>query len=101
MNDSSISFCADDTFGPTVQLQTCRDGFDFTLLFEESLFTILPVAVLLGAAPLRIRALYRRPDVVTASLLRNGKLVSWHVHRLPAAEADARSRSLSSRSCAC
>jgi hypothetical protein len=32
---------AQDLFGPTVAAD-CRNGFDFTLLFEESFFNILP-----------------------------------------------------------
>ncbi|OQD90793.1 hypothetical protein PENANT_c001G10359 [Penicillium antarcticum] len=30
-----------DVFGPTVD-SSCRNGFDYTLLFEESFFNILP-----------------------------------------------------------
>jgi hypothetical protein len=76
MNDSLNSFCLDDSFGPTVKVQSCRDGFDFTLLFEESIFTILPAALLLCAVPLRFWSIYRRPDAVKGSLLRIFKLVS-------------------------
>jgi hypothetical protein len=76
MNSSHHAFCPDDTFGPTVRFQSCRDGFDFTLLFEESIFTILPAALLLCALPLRFRSIYRRADMVRGSRLRLMKLVS-------------------------
>lgn len=75
MNDSVI-FCSDDSFGPTVKLESCRNGFDFTLLFEESIFTILPAAVLLCAVPCRIFSIHRRPNAVKGSLLRILKLVT-------------------------
>lgn len=75
-NDSLIRLCPDDSFGPTVDLKICRDGFDFTLLFEESIFAILPAALLLCVAPLRVWSIWRRPDAVKWSLLRVVKLVS-------------------------
>ncbi|TVY15492.1 ABC transporter FUM19 [Lachnellula arida] len=75
-NNSLNSFCPDDSFGPTVKVQSCRDGFDFTLLFEESMFTILPATFLLCAVPLRFWSIYRRPDAVKGSLLRIFKLVT-------------------------
>lgn len=34
----------EDVFGPTVD-SLCRHGFDFTLLFEESILTILPLGI--------------------------------------------------------
>lgn len=42
---------ADDVFGPAVQ--GCRNNFDFTLLFEQSLFQIAPCALLLLSLPVR------------------------------------------------
>ncbi len=38
------SITVEDTFGPTVA-SSCLTGFDFTLLFEESVFTILPLGI--------------------------------------------------------
>lgn len=38
------SMAVEDVFGPTVD-SSCHHGFDFTLLFEESILTILPLAV--------------------------------------------------------
>lgn len=34
----------EDTFGPVVH-GTCLGGFDFTLLFEEALLSIVPVGI--------------------------------------------------------
>ncbi|GAM87021.1 hypothetical protein ANO11243_050420 [Dothideomycetidae sp. 11243] len=59
------SLCSDDSIGPVLQNPACRDhGFDFTLLFEETAFAIIPAVLLLCAAPLRFRSIYRRPDAV-------------------------------------
>ncbi|KAK6224641.1 abc multidrug transporter [Colletotrichum tabaci] len=62
---------ADDAFGPVVQ--NCRQGFDFTLTFEQCLFTILPALLLLLAAPLRIRHLAKLPHAVSGTALRLAK----------------------------
>ncbi|GKT45639.1 ABC transporter atnG [Colletotrichum spaethianum] len=59
---------ADDAFGPIVQ--NCREGFDFTLTFEQCLFTILPASLLLLIAPLRLRHLGKFPHAVTGNALR-------------------------------
>ncbi|KAH0593670.1 hypothetical protein MHUMG1_08420 [Metarhizium humberi] len=40
--DSSCSIDVHDVFGPTVAY-ACLNGFDFTLLFEESILTLLPL----------------------------------------------------------
>jgi hypothetical protein len=34
----------EDTFGPAVA-SSCVGGFDFTLLFEESILTVLPLGI--------------------------------------------------------
>ncbi|KAK1967123.1 hypothetical protein LY78DRAFT_19390 [Colletotrichum sublineola] len=71
MTTSSSIGCsptADDAFGPIVQ--NCRDGFDFTLTFEQCLFTILPACLLLLLAPLRLRHLGKLPRAVAGDALR-------------------------------
>ncbi|EFQ30925.1 ABC transporter [Colletotrichum graminicola] len=65
---------ADDAFGPIVQ--NCRDGFDFTLTFEQCLFTILPASLLLLVAPLRLRHLGKLPRAVADDALRLTKQVA-------------------------
>lgn len=42
--NKSCSIADEDTFGPIVS-GSCLDGFDFTLLFEESILTLLPLGV--------------------------------------------------------
>ncbi|KAF9870342.1 ABC transporter [Colletotrichum karsti] len=71
MDNSSSIVCsptADDAFGPIVQ--NCRDGFDFTLTFEQCLFTILPASLLLLVAPIRLFQLGKLPSAVSGNALR-------------------------------
>jgi hypothetical protein len=49
---------ADHTFGPAVAAP-CRQGFDFTLMFEQSVLSIGPSSLLLLLVPLRLFWLYR------------------------------------------
>jgi len=37
-NNSQARNCSEDTFGPV----SCRDDFDFTLLFEQSILSLVP-----------------------------------------------------------
>lgn len=78
-NSSSTAACwptADASFGPVVQ--DCRGDFDFTIAFEQYLFTILPASLLIVAGPLRLRYLSRSPSVVLAgdSLFKLTKLAA-------------------------
>lgn len=66
-NISSAAACwptADESFGPVVQ--DCRGDFDFTIAFEQYLFSILPACLLIIAGPLRLRYLTKSPSVVVA-----------------------------------
>ena len=77
VNGSSAAACraiADDFFGPVVD--ECARTFDFTLLFEESILSILPSALLLFAAPVRLLSLTKRKRVVGGNVFRLVKLVS-------------------------
>ncbi|KAH8195785.1 hypothetical protein TruAng_010059 [Truncatella angustata] len=83
MNVSLASVCSpngDDRFGPAVQ--GCRQNFDFTFVFEQYIFTIIPVIILLIAAPLRIRYLYKLPKVIRGNSVKYAKLVSSDSRRL-------------------
>ena len=53
-------FCVtvDDSFGPYAQ--SCRGGFDLTLLFEETILGLLVVSLLLLLAPYRVASLLRK-----------------------------------------
>jgi len=64
VSPSGVS-CAhvDDSFGP--HAGSCRGGFDFTLLFEETILAILPVGLLVVALPFRGRFLLRKAKKVT------------------------------------
>lgn len=68
-NASSLEYSV-DTFGPTVPV-----AFDFTLLFEDTILSILPSALLLFVLPLRILSLRGKPRKVARSLLYENKLV--------------------------
>ncbi|KND92186.1 Multidrug resistance-associated protein 1 [Tolypocladium ophioglossoides CBS 100239] len=61
-------FCPDDTFGPWAGYG-CRAGFDFTLLFEESILTIPLQCLLLVALPIRVFQLLKSDVQVRFSLL--------------------------------
>ncbi|KAK4133595.1 P-loop containing nucleoside triphosphate hydrolase protein [Trichocladium antarcticum] len=50
----------DNTFGP--HAGDCRGGFDFTLLFEETILTLLPLSLVLLALPSRLSFLLRRAN---------------------------------------
>jgi hypothetical protein len=69
----------------------CRGGFDFTLLFEQTILAVLPAAIFALAAPARLVYLVlRRSDPKTrASSLRLQKSVyrlsapSWPCSQMP------------------
>ena len=70
---SSIDPCntSDNTFGPAID-PSCRGGFDFTLLFEQCIFTILPCSLFLIAVPVRVFTLRHAETVARL----DGKLVA-------------------------
>lgn len=96
MSDSRTpcSIAIEDTFGPIVA-RSCLGGFDFTLLFEEAILTILPLGIaselplpikyfhrllscVLGIwALLRIRVLRRETSKVKSSWLLPLKMVRY------------------------
>lgn len=53
----------------------CRGGFDFTLLFEESILTLLPLCLFLIISPLRIVYLLRKRRKVIKAVLLPVKIV--------------------------
>ncbi|KAH8882337.1 P-loop containing nucleoside triphosphate hydrolase protein [Thozetella sp. PMI_491] len=57
----------DDSFGPAVPLE-CRGGFDFTLLFEQAFFMIVPCSLFLPLATYRVRKLYRAESLLSCHL---------------------------------
>lgn len=59
-----------------ISAQNCRDAFDFTLLFEQSVLGLLPLALLLLVSPFRIFHLIPRRKKVNQSILLPLKIVS-------------------------
>ncbi|OAA81152.1 multidrug resistance-like protein [Akanthomyces lecanii RCEF 1005] len=81
MDASSAPVCAptaDAAFGPIISDRHCRGGFDFTLVFEQSIFVLAPGCVLLLLAPFRLAVLLKRPQlhVVRPGKLRVAKLMT-------------------------
>jgi hypothetical protein len=50
--------------------------FDFTILFEQSILSLMPTALFILVAPLRIVRLYNRADRVQSGVLLWSKIVS-------------------------
>ena len=76
-NPNMFSSCEptnDDIFGPVIQ--GCRSNFDFTLLFEQTMLSMPPSAVLLLLAPPRIVKLLRSRRKTFPTPLRSLKIVS-------------------------
>jgi len=80
----SIDPCdaSDSTLGPAID-PSCRGGFDFTLLFEQCIFTILPCSLFLLAIPVRVWTLRHAETVArldgkfVANLV---KCIHFHLH---------------------
>lgn len=60
----------DDTFGPHLP-----GAFDFTLLFEQSILSLLPTTLFIVAALWRFGRIVHRPTCVVPSMLSVVKLV--------------------------
>ncbi|KAK7418553.1 hypothetical protein QQX98_003898 [Neonectria punicea] len=76
--NSSTPHCAssaDTAFGPMVDAD-CRQGFDFTVTFEQSVFIVLPASLLLLVAPLRLLHLRKARVKVAGRRLRLFKLAA-------------------------
>lgn len=69
---------SDNQFGPRVNIE-CR-SFDFTLLFEDAFFTVLPAAIFLLLLPPRLQFLRSSPVKLTSYRLAIYKLVSPQVY---------------------
>ncbi|KAM0506276.1 hypothetical protein ACHAP8_001310 [Fusarium lateritium] len=73
MNSTNCAASVDASFGPFVPPE-CRHGFDFTLVFEQSILVLLPACLLLVIAPFRIFRLRNAQVKVTGHRLRSIKL---------------------------
>ena len=70
----------DDTFGPTLGSSSPNPScynFDFTLVFEDSIFSILPCGIVIILGAWRLFALAKRPVAIQWPLLRALKAVSF------------------------
>jgi hypothetical protein len=63
----------DDRFGPFVD--GCRDGFDFTLLFEQTILSMLPDMLFLIVAIVRVVRLHKMTVKTLPNILGAIKLV--------------------------
>ena len=75
---TACSVDTEDLFGP--QVKSCLGGFDFTLLFEESILSIGPMALVLLLVPVRIVYLFRSNRKVHGGPLHIFKLVRKPSH---------------------
>lgn len=74
-NASAVISCRNDfTLDPFVE--GCRGDFDFTLLFELVVLSVVPSVCFLVLSSFRIWSLRRKPVLIRGSLLSLGKLVS-------------------------
>ncbi|KFY05556.1 hypothetical protein V492_08453 [Pseudogymnoascus sp. VKM F-4246] len=71
---NSTAFVGDNSFGPFFELPGSAT-FDFTLLFEETILSIVPSAALLLLIPPRIIQLWKAPHKVISSYLLTTKIV--------------------------
>ena len=85
MNSTSVpcSYIVDDSFGPAVI--ACRGGFDFTLLFEQSILTIGPAALFLLLSPFRLWQLVKEERKISTQWMLwvkqvGGKMECSHVY---------------------
>ncbi|KAB8238859.1 putative ABC multidrug transporter [Aspergillus alliaceus] len=76
---SDFSLCQQEDNSFHIPVQSCRDGFDFSLLFEETILGILPLGVILAIASLRLWHLFRKPRKVVTSWLLWAKIAIWAI----------------------
>lgn len=79
MASQSAPLCqqADKSLQPVPQ--SCRGGFDFSLLFEEVILGIVPLGFMVLILPWRIWHLFQKPRKVVPSALEYIKLVSQYL----------------------
>ncbi|KAJ5190136.1 multidrug resistance-associated protein [Penicillium cinerascens] len=72
---SGCSVEAGNGFGPVMN-PACRDGFDFTLLFEQAIFGLVPAVAFLMISPVRLQILAKRDVRIQFNILRSAKLIT-------------------------
>ncbi|KAJ5091867.1 hypothetical protein NUU61_006737 [Penicillium alfredii] len=76
-SNSSGPSCRDLDNAMRIDAGSCRGGFDFSLLFEESILEILPIALILIVVPFRLWHLWQKRRKVVGSWLLPVKLAAW------------------------
>ncbi|CAG8415715.1 unnamed protein product [Penicillium salamii] len=76
LDPSQCSVELENVFGPIVA-SPCLHGFDFTLLFEETILTLLPLGLVLLAAAVRIWKLHNSLEKINRSWSYAAKELSW------------------------
>ncbi|KAH8585367.1 hypothetical protein B0O99DRAFT_531040 [Bisporella sp. PMI_857] len=71
---TECSYSADNVFGPVVAAE-CRQGFDFTLFFEQSILSILPSSLFLLAVVPRLVRLHSAQIKTASNFFRRTKLL--------------------------
>ena len=70
---------ADNVFGPIVA-DVCRQGFDFTLLFEQSVLSMVPSVLLILITPIRLYQLYQTSVKTRSNSMHGAKAVAAVVY---------------------
>jgi ATP-binding cassette subfamily C (CFTR/MRP) protein 1 len=65
--------CNDESFGPIVR--GCRHDSDFTLLFENTILSMMPSMFVLLLSVARILVLHKKAKLVSGRVLQLSKLV--------------------------
>lgn len=69
------SICVEDySIGPTTTID-CRNGLDFTLVFEESILSLLPTSAFILASFFRFSSLRKARQVVSETSFNDAKAV--------------------------
>lgn len=79
LSSSSGPLCRDLDNTVRAGMGFCRGGFDFSLLFEETILEILPISIIILVVPFRIWQLSQKRRKVNDSWLLLLKLVSVSV----------------------
>jgi hypothetical protein len=75
------SICLEDySLGPKTSID-CRNGLDLTLVFEESILSLLPASAMIIASIARSISLRKARKVISGSSFNDTKAVSAHARR--------------------
>jgi len=80
--------CLEDfSFGPQTSLE-CRDGLDLTLVFEQSILSLLPASLMIFASIARYVVLRKSRQRVSGKSFYDTKLVSNGFHHVEVVKSD-------------